>query len=121
MALGGLRKNNNKVVATEVVAGDADKQMDIEDDINKFIDAAPLHTRSNMPKMKTVVKRKARAKNHIFSLTTEVSEEIDTLKLMATGFQPSRSDVVKAAIAYLARQDKSTVVAELQAIAKPNK
>ena len=74
-----------------------------------------------MAKLKTVVKRKPRAKNHIFSLTTAVSEEIDTLKLMATGFQPSRSDVVKAAIAYLARQGKSTVVAELQAIAKPNK
>lgn len=120
MALDGLRKNNNKVVVAEV-AGYTDKQMDIEDDINKFIDAAPLHTRSDMAKVKTVVKRKPRAKNHIFSLTTAVSEEIDTLKLMATGFQPSRSDVVKAAIAYLARQDKSTVVAELRAIAKPNK
>lgn len=117
MALGGLKKSDKKVGTVQLAAGDADKQADIDD----FINAAPLHSRVDMAKAKTVVKRKARAKNHIFSLTTEVSEEIDTLKLMATGFQPSRSDVVKAAIAYLARQDKSTVVAELQAIAKPNK
>lgn len=117
MALGGLKKSDKKIVDAGNGVGATEKQADIDN----FINAAPLHTRSDMAKVKTVVKRKARAKNHIFSLTTEVSEEIDTLKLLATGFHPSRSDVVKAAIAYLARQDKNTVVAELRAIAKPNK
>ncbi len=98
MGLSGLKKGDRKIKASDGAVADKDRVCTVDD----FIYAAPLQARDD-------------------ELTADVNKLIDDLKLMAIGFHTSRSDVVKAAVAYLARQDSDIVVAELRAIAKPNK
>ena len=98
MALGGLKKGDRKIKAIASEVADLDRVRTVDD----FIYAAPLQARGD-------------------ALTAEVIHMINDLRMMAIDLQASGSDVIKAAITYLARQGKDTVIAELQAIAKPNK
>jgi hypothetical protein len=52
----------------------------------------------------------------IFSLTAEVSKEIDRLALTPRNFRASRSDVVKAAVALFASLPEEDQIEKLKAI-----
>ena len=45
-----------------------------------------------------------------FSLTNQISEEIDRLSLVPRGFRASRSDVVRAGVAALAAMTEEQIV-----------
>lgn len=51
-----------------------------------------------------------------FSLTDQISEEIDRLSLIPRGFRATRSDVVRAGVAALSAMSEEQVVALLEAV-----
>ena len=74
-----------------------------------FIHSAKL--KSNEP-----AQSKAVFKRVTFSLTDQISEEIDRLSLIPRGFRATRSDVVRAGVAALSAMSEEQVVALLEAV-----
>ncbi|VEI37138.1 Uncharacterised protein [Stutzerimonas stutzeri] len=64
--------------------------------------------RSNAPNQSAAVFKRV-----TFSLTDEISEEIDRLSLIPRSFRTSRSDVVRAGVAALAAMPEEQLVALL--------
>lgn len=88
-------------------------QVDIEDVTEKFIGGA----KKRVDALQTP-KRKRKFERFVFSLTAEVSADIDKLTMHPKTFRVSRSDVVKAAIQHLCEQDEFTINTALAKIAK---
>lgn len=59
---------------------------------------------------------KAVFKRVTFSLTDQISEEIDRLSLVPRGFRATRSDVVRAGVAALSAMTEDQVVALLDKV-----
>lgn len=59
---------------------------------------------------------KAVFKRVTFSLTDQISEEIDRLSLIPRGFRATRSDVVRAGVAALSAMTEDQVVALLDKV-----
>lgn len=59
---------------------------------------------------------KAVFKRVTFSLTDQISEEIDRLSLIPRGFRATRSDVVRAGVAALSEMTEDQVVALLDKV-----
>lgn len=72
--------------------------------------------RATMPKSNTPVQSAAVFKRVTFSLTDQISEEIDRLSLVPRGFRASRSDVVRAGVAALAEMTEEQLVALLDKV-----
>lgn len=66
-----------------------------------------------MPKSPHPAPSTAVLKRVTFSLTDQISEEIDRLSLIPRGFRASRSDVVRAGVAALAAMSEEQLVAFL--------
>ncbi|ELK4793139.1 TPA: hypothetical protein ACLESW_004004 [Pseudomonas aeruginosa] len=66
-----------------------------------------------MPNSKAPTQSAAVFKRVTFSLTDQISEEIDRLSLIPRGFRASRSDVVRAGVAALAAMPEEQLVALL--------
>ncbi|EIU5458491.1 TPA: hypothetical protein ACPHWC_000102 [Pseudomonas aeruginosa] len=66
-----------------------------------------------MPNSKAPAQSAAVFKRVTFSLTDQISEEIDRLSLIPRGFRASRSDVVRAGVAALAAMPEEQLVALL--------
>jgi Arc/MetJ-type ribon-helix-helix transcriptional regulator len=66
-----------------------------------------------MPKSPHPAPSTAVFKRVTFSLTDQISEEIDRLSLIPRGFRASRSDVVRAGVAALAAMSEEQLVAFL--------
>lgn len=103
MALGGLKKET-ELSASEVLINEA---------VADFIAGAKTHTTGR-------VKKKRKYERYVFSLTPAISQHIDALAVVATGHRVSRSDVIKAAVALLSRQDKALIRAEILKIVQPD-
>jgi Arc/MetJ-type ribon-helix-helix transcriptional regulator len=69
-----------------------------------------------MPKSNTPAPSTAAFKRVTFSLTDQISEEIDRLSLIPRGFRASRSDVVRAGVAALAAMPEEQLVALLDKV-----
>lgn len=69
-----------------------------------------------MPKPSTPAPSTAAFKRVTFSLTDQISEEIDRLSLIPRGFRASRSDVVRAGVAALAAMPEEQLVALLDKV-----
>ncbi|GAB6389989.1 hypothetical protein [Stutzerimonas marianensis] len=69
-----------------------------------------------MPKSNASVQSAAVFKRVTFSLTDQISEEIDRLSLIPRSFRASRSDVVRAGVAALAAMPEEQVVALLDKV-----
>lgn len=63
-----------------------------------------------MPKSPPSASSTAVFKRVTFSLTDQISEEIDRLSLIPRGFRASRSDVVRAGVAALAAMSEEQLV-----------
>lgn len=63
-----------------------------------------------MQKSDTPAHSTAVFKRVTFSLTNQISEEIDRLSLIPRGFRASRSDVVRAGVAALAAMTEEQIV-----------
>lgn len=59
---------------------------------------------------------KAVFKRVTFSLTDQISEEIDRLSLVPRGFRATRSDVIRAGVAALSAMTEDQVVALLDKV-----
>ena len=71
---------------------------------------------NTMVKPNTPTQSAAVFKRVTFSLTDQISEEIDRLSLIPRGFRASRSDVVRAGVAALADMTEEQVVALLDKV-----
>jgi len=71
---------------------------------------------NTMVKPNTPTQSAAVFKRVTFSLTDQISEEIDRLSLIPRGFRASRSDVVRAGVAALADMTEEQVVALLNKV-----
>ena len=69
-----------------------------------------------MPKPNAPAQSAAVFKRVTFSLTDQISEEIDRLSLIPRGFRVSRSDVVRAGVAALAAMPEEQLVALLDKV-----
>lgn len=69
-----------------------------------------------MPKSNTPAPKAAVFKRVTFSLTDQISEEIDRLSLIPRSFRASRSDVVRAGVAALAAMTEEQLVALLDEV-----
>ncbi|EPI5388435.1 TPA: hypothetical protein ACGBH7_000944 [Pseudomonas aeruginosa] len=69
-----------------------------------------------MPKSNPPAQSAAVFKRVTFSLTDQISEEIDRLSLIPRGFRASRSDVVRAGVAALAAMSEEQLVALLDKV-----
>ncbi|HHK3903632.1 TPA: hypothetical protein ACQSOG_000645 [Pseudomonas aeruginosa] len=69
-----------------------------------------------MLKPNTPAQSAAVFKRVTFSLTDQISEEIDRISLIPRGFRASRSDVVRAGVAALAEMTEEQVVALLDKV-----
>lgn len=92
----GLKKGDRPKVETEAEA---------------FISGAKKRTEKvGKPRRERVFER------YSFSLTPDVSKEIDEISYLPTDFRASRSDVVKAAISLLKNMDKKEAIEQLKRI-----
>lgn len=80
-----------------------------EETLDSFISGAPL--KSNGPTQSAAVFKRV-----TFSLTDQISEEIDRLSLVPRGFRATRSDVVRAGVAALSAMTEEQVVALLDKV-----
>lgn len=69
-----------------------------------------MKVKSNSP---VQTESKAVFKRVTFSLTDQISEEIDRLSLIPRGFRATRSDVIRAGVAALSAMTEGQVVALL--------
>ncbi|WP_124314736.1 hypothetical protein [Pseudomonas chlororaphis] len=80
-----------------------------EEVLDSFISGAPL--KSNAPGQSTAVFKRV-----TFSLTEQISEEIDRLSLVPRSFRATRSDVVRAGVAALSAMTEEQIVALLDKV-----
>ncbi len=82
-----------------------------EEALESFISGAKVKSNS-------AVQGESRAvfKRVTFSLTDQISEEIDRLSLIPRSFRATRSDVVRAGVAALSAMSEEQVVALLEAV-----
>lgn len=80
-----------------------------EEALDSFINGAPV--KSNAPGQSAAVFKRV-----TFSLTEQISEEIDRLSLVPRGFRATRSDVVRAGVAALSAMTEEQVVALLEKV-----
>ncbi|WP_339730210.1 hypothetical protein [uncultured Pseudomonas sp.] len=66
-----------------------------------------------MQKLDAPAPSTAAFKRVTFSLTNQISEEIDRLSLIPRGFRASRSDVIRAGVAALTSMTEEQIVALL--------
>ncbi|OKS22353.1 hypothetical protein [Pseudomonas aeruginosa] len=85
------------------------QQLSTEEAVSAFINGASL--KANAP-----VQSAAVFKRVTFSLTEQISEEIDRLSLVPRGFRATRSDVVRAGVAALSAMTEEQVVALLEKV-----
>lgn len=94
MGVGNLRKGTANPAATSPAA-------------DEFINAAKIDGKNGVvaakPALSKVYKRVT------FSLTDELDREIDRLSLIPHGFRATKSDVIRAAVAFLASLDDEEV------------
>jgi len=83
----------------------------VEAEAEKFISGA----KKRVEKTGTV-KRERVYERYSFSLTPDVSKDIDDLSYLPSDFRSSRSDVVKAGISLLKSMDKKDAINELKKV-----
>lgn len=87
------------------------QQASKEEALDSFISGAKVRSNSQVQ-----AESKAVFKRVTFSLTDQISEEIDRLSLIPRGFRATRSDVVRAGVAALSAMSEEQVVALLETV-----
>jgi hypothetical protein len=95
MALGSLKKGAGSGAAATSPAADS------------FINGAKIDGKNGKVASKPAPSKVY--KRIMFSLTSEIDDEVERLSLVPRGFRVSRSDVIRAAVALLAKQGDEAV------------
>lgn len=83
----------------------------VEAEAEKFISGAKKRVENT-----GAVKRERVYERYTFSLTSDVSKDIDQISYLPSDFRVNRSDVLKAAILLLKSMDKKEIISQLKKV-----